>query len=98
MKLNIIDLKNMKYQQALQIQEALQRKRIENAVDDCLILVEHPAVLTMGKRGKEDNVLVPQALLERENIDTVWVKPRRRRDLSRAGTDSRLSYIPPRTK
>ena len=73
MKLNIIDLKNMKYQEALAVQEALQRKRIENAVDDCLILVEHPAVLTMGKRGKQDNVLAPKALLEQENIDTVWV-------------------------
>ena len=73
MKLNIIDLKNMKYQEALEIQEALQRKRIENAVDDCLILVEHPAVLTMGKRGKQDNVLAPKALLKREGIDTVWV-------------------------
>ncbi|MCK5129590.1 MAG: lipoyl(octanoyl) transferase LipB, partial [Clostridiales bacterium] len=40
---------------------------------DSLLIVEHPAVLTMGKRGNEDNVLVSQEMLKNENIETVWI-------------------------
>jgi lipoyl(octanoyl) transferase len=73
MDLNIIDLKNKEYLKALAIQESLQKMRMQDEVSDCLVLVEHPAVLTMGKRGQSDNVLASEALLEREGIDTVWV-------------------------
>ena len=73
MKLNILDLKTMQYQKALEIQESLQSKRIQNDTHDTLILVEHPPVLTMGRRGKENNVLAPQPMLDKEGISTVWI-------------------------
>ena len=73
MKLNIIDLKRKDYNETLEIQESLQRLRIEDKTNDCFILVEHPPVFTMGKRGDANNVLAPNELLEREGIQTVWI-------------------------
>ncbi len=73
MNLNIIDLKKTEYEKALEIQLKLQQKRIDGAVCDTLIIVEHPAVLTMGKRGKEANVLATPEVLETESIKTVWI-------------------------
>jgi lipoyl(octanoyl) transferase len=73
MNLNIIDLKREKYNRALKIQETLQLLRIEDRVEDTFILVEHPPVLTMGRRGKEGNVLASQETLDGERIETVWI-------------------------
>lgn len=73
MQLNIIDLKKMGYNKALEIQSSLQQKRIDGDICDTFILVEHMPVLTMGKRGKVDNVLAPQEVLENEGIETVWI-------------------------
>ena len=73
MNIDIIDLKKMAYGKALDIQLALQQARIEGKTGDAFILVEHPPVLTMGRRGKNENVLAPKEVLEREGIETVWV-------------------------
>ncbi len=73
MKLNISDIKTTEYEKALEIQKKVQQLRIENSIDDTFILVEHPPVLTMGKRGEQNNVLVPEHILKAENIQTVWI-------------------------
>ena len=73
MKLNIINLGKMEYSKALAIQETLQQKRIDGLIDDTLLVVEHPPVLTMGKRGKQDNILDTQEVLDKENIKTVLI-------------------------
>lgn len=73
MKLNIINLGKMEYEKVLHIQERLQQKRIDDEIDDTLLVVEHPPVITMGKRGKEENILVNQEILNNEGIKTVWV-------------------------
>lgn len=73
MNLNIIDLKKEAYDRALKIQQALQQLRIEGQAPDTLILVEHPPVITMGRRGKDENVLAPEETLKSEGIETVWV-------------------------
>jgi lipoyl(octanoyl) transferase len=73
MNLNIINLGKMEYEKALDIQEKLQRKRIDDEIDDTFLVVEHPPVITMGKRGKEESILVPQEVLDKENFKIVWV-------------------------
>jgi len=73
MQLNIIDLKKMGYNKALEMQSSLQQKRIDGDICDTFVLVEHTPVLTMGKRGKVDNVLASQEVLENEGIETVWI-------------------------
>ena len=73
MNLNIINLGKMEYEKVLHIQETLQQKRIDEEIDDTLIVVEHLPVITMGKRGKDENILVPQEALDKEGIKIVWV-------------------------
>ena len=54
------------YADAHLLQKELQAKRIAGEIDDCVLLLEHPPVLTLGRSAKERHVLVPrQALLAR---------------------------------
>ena len=74
MNLNIVNLGKMEYTKALDIQKKLQQKRIDGEIDDTFLLVEHYPVLTMGLRGKDNNVLVAQSILDEAGIKTVWIK------------------------
>ncbi|MDQ6910810.1 MAG: lipoyl synthase [Actinomycetota bacterium] len=49
---------------------ALQRALFDNAVDDYLLLVEHPHVYTLGLRATLDNVLVPPESVGAELVTT----------------------------
>lgn len=54
------------YELALKWQEALVQARAEGIVPDCLLLLQHPPVLTVGRfRGEEDIMAPPEALAER---------------------------------
>lgn len=53
------------YKQAYQLQTTLVQKRLEGAIDDMLLLLEHPPTITLGKSGNIDNVLIsPERLSE----------------------------------
>lgn len=67
------DLGTMEYAACWQLQQELfdallARKRAAAPADHTdigtLLLVEHPAVYTLGKSGKSENLLIPQAMLE----------------------------------
>src|SRR5262249_42027397 len=49
--LGVRRLGTMPYREALALQRALVEARQADRVDDCLLLVEHPSVLTLGVRG-----------------------------------------------
>lgn len=66
--LNVISLRNADYKEVLDIQRRLRDKRIDDQIDDCLLLVTHPHVLTLGKRGKYENILVSRDVLEEKGI------------------------------
>jgi lipoyl(octanoyl) transferase len=67
-KIKIINLGRMDYQKALHIQENLVAKRQAGEGVDTLLLVEHPPVLTLGRRGKYSNIIVPEELLKTNNV------------------------------
>jgi len=71
MNVNIVNLGTMEYSKALGIQEALRKLRIEDKIDDTLLIVEHNPVLTLGCRGKVDNILVSDEFLQQQGIDVV---------------------------
>ena len=52
------------YDEALELQERLQRARIRGAVGDTLLLLEHPKVITLGRGAKPANVLFSRERLE----------------------------------
>ena len=63
MKINIVKLGLTEYAHALAIQERLLQLRQNNETGDTLLLVEHPPVLTMGRRAKAENVIVSEQAL-----------------------------------
>ena len=69
MPINIIDLGKMNYRQALEIQEQLLEKRQANEIADTLLLVEHPATLTLGTRGQHSNILASEEMLAKNGIE-----------------------------
>jgi lipoyl(octanoyl) transferase len=54
------------YEEALRLQNRLAEARKEDKIGDVLLLLQHPPVITMGKSGKVQNVLAPQALQEKK--------------------------------
>ena len=67
--LEVLDLGRMRYADALVQQQRLvdERKRGEGV--DTLLFVEHPHVVTMGRNGKEHNVLASADVLAKTGID-----------------------------
>lgn len=53
----IVDLGQSKYLEVLDLQRILVRLRYENSVPDILLLVEHEPVITLGRRGRTENIL-----------------------------------------
>lgn len=64
----IFDLGHCDFDQTLKIQKTIHRMRVEDKIPDTLILVEHPAVLTIGKSGNFGNLLVSTERLQEKGI------------------------------
>lgn len=73
-KLNIIHLYNTDYREILYLQRELRQKRIAGLIEDCLLLVTHNHVLTLGIRGKYENILVKEKILKENNISIYEVE------------------------
>ena len=54
---NIIDLGISEFKDTWNLQKELQEKRILGEIEDQLILVEHPAVYTLGKNASKDHII-----------------------------------------
>lgn len=63
MKLNIVKLGLIEYRTALDLQLKILKLVQQEAIDDVLLLLEHPPVLTIGINGKENNILVNEDAL-----------------------------------
>lgn len=65
----IVQLGRVPYDEALALQRALVRAKKEKRLEeDLLLLLEHPPVITLGRRGEEANVLAPPDLLHARGI------------------------------
>lgn len=51
------------YGKALDLQEKLQERRIRGEIGDVLLLLEHPPVLTLGTRGDDAHIHLPESEL-----------------------------------
>ncbi len=67
--LSFLDLGQIEYSQALSKQKEIWQKRVNEEIPDTLIFAEHPAVFTIGKHGKENNLLTHFSLLKEKKID-----------------------------
>ncbi|HEY7524218.1 MAG TPA: lipoyl(octanoyl) transferase LipB [Candidatus Limnocylindrales bacterium] len=62
------------YREAWRRQKELAGQRADGAIPDRLLLLEHPAVLTIGRHGDERHVLASPADLERRGIEVIRVE------------------------
>ncbi len=63
------DLGTVRYARAWSLQERLREQRLAGEIRDRMLLLEHPPVITQGKRGISSDVLTPENELEKEGID-----------------------------
>ena len=66
--LQVFDLGLIDYRAALDLQTDLRDRRIAGLVPDTLLLLEHPPVITLGRSGNLDNVLVSESALSNRGI------------------------------
>ena len=70
----VYDLGRMPYAEALAIQRRLLEKRQLGEIEDTLLLVEHPAVLTLGTRGDYANIYLPKERLAEQGVSIYEVE------------------------
>lgn len=67
-----LDLNTLEYKKALDLQLTFLNAKINNPLEpDRLLLVEHPQVYTLGRRGGKENLIVSEAFLSSHGIQIV---------------------------
>jgi lipoyl(octanoyl) transferase len=74
----------------LNLQHAVHGARAEDLLPDTLLLVEHPHVLTFGRRAHEENVLVSESALQQQGVTCVHIE--RGGDVTYHGPGQQLAY------
>lgn len=70
----IIDLGLINYEKAWDLQHQLWLKRVEGELPDLLLFLEHPHVITLGRRGDRSHLLVSPQVLEEMKIPIFHVE------------------------
>lgn len=63
------DLGRVSYAEAVAIQKDLVEQRKQGLIPDQLLIVEHPHVITLGRNGHRENLLVSEDVLDRAGIE-----------------------------
>lgn len=61
-------LGQVEYLQAWELQKALAGARAGERIPDSVLFLEHPPTYTLGRRGREEHLLVPRETLERQGV------------------------------
>lgn len=70
----IINLGLLDYQKALDLQHRFWSKRVEEELPDVLLILEHPHVITLGRRGNRSHLIASSEALEEMNISVFHVE------------------------
>ncbi len=70
----IVDLGLMEYQKAWDLQHLIWSGRAEGKLPDMLLILEHPHVITLGRRGNRSHLKVPPETLEELKISVFHVE------------------------
>ena len=65
----IVDLGLIGYAEAYALQKRVVAARKADAIGDVLLLCEHPPVITQGRNGKRENLLVSENVLRQKNVE-----------------------------
>jgi lipoyl(octanoyl) transferase len=69
MHINLLHLGRVPYAEAIAIQQQVIAARKQNLIDDTLLLLEHPPVLTLGRNAHRSNILASDELLAKRGVD-----------------------------
>ncbi len=72
--IRVIDLGTVEYGEAWKIQWEIRDALIGGRGPETLLLLEHPPVITMGKRGADGNIRIPREFLEARGISVIDVE------------------------
>lgn len=64
----IFRLGRVEYDEACRLQEGVAAARAAGTLPDALLLLEHPAVITIGRGGGEEDILAPAQLLQQAGV------------------------------
>src|SRR5713101_6512275 len=64
-----IDLGLIGYEESLTLQQRLVAARKANAIEDVLLLCEHPHVITQGRNGKREHLLASEHVLRQKGVE-----------------------------
>src|SRR5215213_11445116 len=71
----VVNLGTVPYEDALELQRALARERISGAIpEDMLLLLEHPAVVTLGRSAKASNLISSAEFLASKGVELFEVE------------------------
>jgi lipoate-protein ligase B len=70
----IIDLGLVDYEKAWDLQHHLWARRVEGQVPNLLLLLEHPHVITLGRRGNRSHLIISPEILEAMRIPIFHVE------------------------
>jgi lipoyl(octanoyl) transferase len=59
------------YDEALELQHALREARVRDEIDDVLLLLEHPPVVTRGRRSDPSELGLGEAFLRAQGVDVI---------------------------
>jgi lipoyl(octanoyl) transferase len=64
-----VDVGLMGYAEAWELQKRLVAARKAGAIEDVLLLCEHPHVITLGRNGKRENLLASEQVLRQKGVE-----------------------------
>jgi lipoyl(octanoyl) transferase len=67
--ISILQLGTVDYVAGLQLQQRLVELRTIGQIDDVLVLLEHPPVITLGRNAKSKNILAAPELLAQRHVE-----------------------------
>lgn len=73
MKLEVVKLGLIEYKTAFDLQNRLMKLRQQGKIDDVLLILEHPPVITVGLNGKDANILVAEEVLGESGVQVFHI-------------------------
>ncbi len=73
MDLTVIDAGVADYHEAFDVQKSLRDQRIAGRIGDTLILLEHPPVITLGRRAESRDILISEERAKSRGVKIVTV-------------------------
>jgi lipoyl(octanoyl) transferase len=67
--ISVLQLGTIDYATGVRLQQKLVDLRKENRIDNVLLLLEHPPVITLGRNGKQKNIVASPELLAKHGVE-----------------------------